>query len=254
VDRRYRIASSAALAAVVLAAVVAGCGGDSGARAVHVFAAASLSGAFAEIATAFEAEHADVDVVTNFAGSSALVTQIVEGAPADVFAAADTITMERLADGDGIAAEPRVFATNRVELVVAPGNPLGIDGLAALGDPALIVVTCAPVVPCGAYATEAFARAGVTVQPDSLEENPGAVLTKVVAGEADAGIVYATDARAAGDAVEGVPIPPEHNVTAEYPIAVTSAADDPELAEEFVTFVAGPAGQSILASYGFGAP
>lgn len=252
-DRRYRIASPAALAAVVLAAV-AGCGGDSGDRAVHVFAAASLSGAFTEIATAFEAEHADVEVVTNFAGSSALVTQIVEGAPADVLAAADTATMSRLADAEGVAAESRVFATNRVELVVAPGNPLGIDGLAALGDPALVVVTCAPVVPCGAYATEAFARAGVIVQPDSLEENPGAVLTKVVAGEADAGIVYATDVGAAGDTVAGVPIPPEHNVTAEYPIAVTSAADDPELAQTFVEFVAGPAGQSILASYGFGAP
>ena len=248
---RLRIAALVAVVSVALAA----CGdGDSDDRAVRVFAAASLSGAFTEIATAFEAEHAGVEVVTNFAGSSALVTQIAEGAPADVFAAADTITMERLAEADGIAAEPRVFATNRLELVVAAGNPLDIDGLAALGDPALVVVTCAPVVPCGAYAAEAFARAGVTVQPDSLEENPGAVLTKVVAGEADAGVVYATDVRAAGAAVEGVPIAAEHNVTAEYPIAVTSAADDPDLAEAFVAFVAGPAGQSMLAAHGFGAP
>jgi molybdate transport system substrate-binding protein len=242
----------ALIAAVALASACAG--DDSGGRDLHVFAAASLAGAFSEIATAFEAAHAGVDVVINVAGSSALVTQITEGAPADVFAAADVANMVRLAEAGGVAGEPLVFATNRAEIVVAPGNPLSIEGVAALADPALLLVTCAPEVPCGAYAADVFARAGVAAQPDSLEQNVGAVMTKVVAGEADAGVVYATDVVAAGDTAEGVPIPPEHNVVAEYPIAVTSATEQPELARAFVDFVAGPEGQATLASHGFGAP
>jgi molybdate transport system substrate-binding protein len=250
VKRRHLIALPVAVAALVPA-----CGGDdSDGRAVHVFAAASLKGAFTDIAAAFETEHADVDIVTNFAGSSALVTQIVEGAPTDVFASADMANMGRLTEAGGVAGEPVVFATNRAELVVAAGNPRGIEGLAALRDSALVLVTCAPVVPCGAYAADVFARAGVAVQPDSLEENVGAVLTKVVSGEADAGIVYTTDVLAAGDAVTGVTIPPEHNVVAEYPIAVTSAADHPDVARAFVDFATGPEGRAILAAYGFGAP
>jgi molybdate transport system substrate-binding protein len=247
---RHRVARLIAVAAFAPACG----GGDAGTAELHVFAATSLTGAFTEIVAEFEAEHTSVDVVPNFAGSSALVSQIAEGAPADAFASADVANMERLAEAGGVAGDPVVFATNRAEIVVAAGNPLGIAGLADLADASLVLVTCAPEVPCGAYAADVFARASVAPQPDSLEENVGAVVAKVTAGEADAGIVYATDVIAAGAAVTGVPIAPEHNVVAEYPIAVTSAADDPTVAGAFVDFVTGPEGRAILASFGFGVP
>lgn len=220
---------------------------------LHVFAATSLTNAFTDIEAAFERVHPDVDVVTNFAGSSALVTQITEGAPADVFASADTTTMAKLSEAGGAAGEPIVFATNRSEIVVAPGNPLGIDAVDDLTGE-LILVVCSPEVPCGSYATEIFANAGVTPEPDSLEENVGAVITKITSGEADAGIVYATDVIAAGDAAEGIEIPAELNVVAEYPITATTGAANPDAATAFLAFVAGADGQAILATYGFTAP
>jgi molybdate transport system substrate-binding protein len=137
---------------------------------------------------------------------------------------------------------------------VAPGNPLGIDGVADLADPDLIVVTCAPEVPCGAYATRIFDAAGVDVTPDSFEANVKAVVTTVVLGEADAGIAYTSDVAAAGGDVEGVEIPDALDVVAEYPLVVTSGAADPVGGGEFVDFVLGDVGQGILARHGFLAP
>lgn len=227
--------------AALVAAVACGAPSDDD---VVVFAAASLTDAFEEIVEAYTAETGD-PVVVSFAGSSDLAAQIGEGAPADVFASADMANMA-VVDTDGSA---RTFATNRAEIVVEPGNPHAISTLADLADPDLLVVACAEQVPCGAYTSTVLGRAGVDLTPVSFESNVRAVLTKVVLGEADAGIVYATDVAAAGDAVEGVPIPDEFNVEATYPIV---ALDDS--GAEFVEFVLGDRAQQILRDHGFGVP
>lgn len=234
-------------------ASVGACGGGGGDAELRVFAATSLTDPFADVERAFEQTH-DVDVVLNHAGSTALAAQIREGAPADVFASADLATMDALAARGAIEGEPSLLAINRAEIVVAPGNPDEIRSLADLADRDLVVVACAPEVPCGAYAAEVFAAAGLEPDFDSLEENVGGVVTKVRTGEADAGLAYATDVIAADEAVDGVEIPPEHNVVARYPIAVTSDARNRDAALEFLTFVTGPEGRRILESYGFAQP
>ena len=221
---------------------------------VTVFAAASLTGAFTEIGTAFMAANPAAKVTFSFAGSSDLVAQIREGAPADMFASADTSNMNKLTEAGNNASPPEVFATNSAAIIVEQGNPKQITGVADLAKPGLIVVQCAPEVPCGKYAAKIFENAGVTVTPKSLEENVKAVVTKVSLGEADAGIVYATDITAAGDAAEGVAIPADINVQAQYPIAVTKEAKNAAGAQAFIDFVTGPEGQKILAAYGFGGP
>jgi molybdate transport system substrate-binding protein len=221
---------------------------------VTVFAAASLTAAFTEIGDAFMVEHPASNVVLNFAASSELVTQIGEGAPADVFASADVSNMTKLTDAGENATEPVVFATNIAEIIVGPGNPEAVSGVADLANPELIVVQCAPEVPCGKYAAQIYDNAGVTAIPASLEENVKAVVTKVTLGEADAGIVYATDVTAAGADAEGVEIPADINVVAEYPIAATTGAPNADGAQAFIDYVLGEQGQSILASYGFLSP
>jgi molybdate transport system substrate-binding protein len=221
---------------------------------VVVFAAASLTDAFTELGDAFAAANPDASVTFNFAASSELVAQIIEGAPADVYASADVSNMTKLTDAGANAGDPVTFANNLAQIVVAPGNPLGIAVLEDLEDDELILVVCAPEVPCGTYAEEIFRNAGVAPGADSYEENVRAVLTKVTLGEADAGIVYATDVTAAGDEADGVVIPDDVNVVAEYPIAVTSEAPNPEGARAFIDFVLSEQGQTILASYGFTSP
>jgi molybdate transport system substrate-binding protein len=221
---------------------------------IVVFAAASLSGAFTELGDEFMAAHPDATVTFNFAGSSELARQVLERAPVDVFAPADPDDMAKLTAADATASDPVVFATNTPEIIVAPGNPLGITSVADLADPDLIVVVCAAEVPCGRYATEIFERAGVVVTPDSLERNVNAVVTKVTLGEADAGIAYRTDVLAAGDSAAGVEIPADIAVTAEYPIAVTSEAPNLAAARVFVDFVLSDVGQAVLRRYGFGSP
>ena len=228
--------------------------GDIASGDITVFAAASLTDAFTELGDAFTAANPDASVTLNFASSSDLAVQIGEGAPADVFASADQPNMAKLTDGAGTIEAPEVFATNRLEIIVEPGNPLEIAGVADLADPDLIFVTAAPDVPIGRYAAEVLASAAVEVTPKSLEENVKAIVTKVVLGEADAGIVYATDVRAAGSDAEGVEIPSELNVIANYPIAVPSGSAKPESAAAFIDFVLSPEGQAILASFGFGSP
>jgi len=219
---------------------------------VTIFAAASLTAAFTEIADAFMVENPDANVVLNFAGSSDLVTQITEGAPADVFASADLNNMTKITDASLNADEPVVFATNIAEIIVGAGNPMGVTGVEDLADPSdLIIVQCAPEVPCGSYAERIYENAGITVTPASFEENVKAVVTKVTLGEADAGIVYATDVTAAGDEAEGVEIPADINVVAEYPIAPLVEAPNADGAQAFIDFVLSEQGQKILASYGF---
>jgi molybdate transport system substrate-binding protein len=149
---------------------------------------------------------------------------------------------------------PRVFATNRLQIVVAAGNPKGITGLADLVRPGLVVVLCGPAVPCGRYATQALQKAGVRVVPASQETDVKAVVSKVALGEADAGIVYVTDVKAGGAKVQGIAIPGNQNVVATYPIAVVKAASHGRAAQAFVDFVLSPQGQRILASFGFGGP
>lgn len=221
---------------------------------VTVFAAASLTAAFTEIGDAFTVENPDVTVTFNFAASSELVTQIGQGAPADVFASADQSNMTKLTDAGNNGSTPVVFATNLAAIIVGPGNPKGITGVSDLANPDLTLVLCAPEVPCGTYAAQIFTNAGVTVTPKSLEENVKAVVTKVTLGEADAGIVYATDVTAAGDKAAGVAIPADQNVIAEYPIAVTKEAPNAAGGQAFIDFVNLEQGQKILDSYGFLAP
>ncbi len=238
---------------------VADTAGDADASAgvsgeVVVFAAASLTEAFGEVGDAFMAANPDAVVTFSFAASSELAAQVLEGAPADVFASADLSNMVKVTDAGENAGDPVVFANNLSEIIVAPGNPLGIAGVEDLADPELILVVCAPEVPCGSYATEIFANAGVEASPDSLEENVKAVVTKVTLGEADAGIAYATDVNAAGDDADGVEIPGDLNLVAEYPMVVTTEAPNPEGAQAFIDFVLSDAGQAILADFGFTSP
>ena len=232
--------------------VLAACAGDAPqSSGTTVFAAASLTEAFTELGDAFMQEHPEADLTFSFASSSDLARQAVEGAPVDVFASADPANMAKVIDAGAASGEPTVFATNRAEIIVAPGNPLGVTSVDDLAMEDLVVIVCAPDVPCGTYAGDIFANAGVDVTPDSYEENVKAVATKVTLGEADAGIVYTTDVLAAGDAASGVEIPDDINVVAEYPIVAVS---DSEVAQRFIEFVTSPAGQRILGLRGFGAP
>ena len=221
---------------------------------ITVFAASSLTAAYTEIANAFMTEFPNSKVTLSFGASSDLVTQINEGAPADVYASADQANMKKLTDAGGNAGDPQTFATNSLEIIVGKGNPKGITGVADLAKPGLIFVTCAPEVPIGKYAAQVLSTAGVTVTPASLEQNVKGIVTKVTLGEADAGIVYKTDVTAAGDQAAGVEIPADVNVTATYPIVATKAASNPVGAQAFVGFVLGEQGQKIMASYGFTAP
>lgn len=248
------------LSAVALLGLVgASCGSDDSESAdttgdITVFAAASLTAAYTEVGDAFMTEHPGTAVTFNFASSSDLVTQINEGAPADVYASADQANMTKLTDVAGNAGDPQVFATNSLQIIVEPGNPKGITGVADLANPDIIYVTCAPEVPIGKYAAQVLTTAGVTVTPASLEENVKGIVTKVTLGEADAGIVYTTDVIAAGDQAAGVDIPADINVVATYPVVVTKTASNAAGAQAFVEFVLGSQGQKILASFGFTSP
>lgn len=213
-----------------------------------VYAAASLSGAFDAIGDAFTAENPDVTFSPVYDGSSTLVTQILEGAPADVFASADEANMQKAAD---VTIDPTLFASNTLVIAVPAGNPGGVKTLADLAD--VTTVLCAPEVPCGAASAKLLASAGVTVEPASLEQNVTAVLTKVAASEADAGLVYATDVIGRDDLEVIVPDGADEVVN-HYPIAALTEARNPEAAAAFVEFVLSDAGQKILAEFGFGAP
>lgn len=239
---------------------LAGCGasddspGSGDATTLTVYAASSLTSTFQEIARDFEAEHDGVRVALSFGGSSDLVTQIEEGAPADVFASADTTTMGDLTDAGLTAADPQDFATNTLEIAVPPGNPAGVQRFSDLAKPGLNLVVCAPDVPCGAAAQSVARKAGVTLDPVSEEQSVTDVLGKVSSGEADAGLVYVTDVQAAGDDVEGITFPEAASVVNTYPIARLEDSDQSDLAQEFIDLVVGDSGQAVLRSAGFGKP
>lgn len=257
---------SPALLVLVLAAgtaLLAGCASTPGdgpaspserpttASTLTVFAAASLRDAFTALGQDFEDSHPGVDVTFSFGGSSDLLTQLVGGAPGDVLASADQATMDRATDADLVHGEPIRFASNTLTIVVPPGNPGQVTFFADLASPDLAVVVCAPEVPCG-RATERLEDAtGVTLSPVSEESSVTDVLNKVVTGEADAGLVYVTDASGAGDRVATVTVPEAAEILNVYPIAVLAEAAEPDLAVQFVDLVTRPQGQRVLASAGF---
>ncbi|WP_353826453.1 molybdate ABC transporter substrate-binding protein [Agromyces sp. SYSU T0242] len=220
---------------------------------ITVFAAASLAEAFEELAHRFERAHPGSHVDLNLAGSTALAQQVLAGAPADVLATADDASME-LVVAAGLADAPVGFASNTLELVVPADSPAAVTGLDDLARDELRIALCDPTVPCGAAAVRLLRAAGVDAAPDTLESDVRAVLTKVVLGEADAGLVYRTDARAAGDRVTGIPVPGASSVVNRYPIAVTTEATHPQVAEAFVAFATGPEARRVLDGLGFGAP
>ena len=221
---------------------------------VLVSAAASLTDAFAEVEAEFESANPGVDVVLNLAGSSALREQILEGAPADVFASANTSNMDQLAEAGEVARESQIFVRNLLQIAVPSGNPAGVTGLEDFGRDELLIGLCAEDVPCGDFAREALANAGVTPAIDTNEPDVRALLTKVEAGELDAGITYVTDVAPTDGAVDGVDIPEDVNVVADYPIAVLANAPNPDAASAFVDFVLSDEGQAILTKFGFAAP
>lgn len=256
------------IALVALTTVAAGCGaadralvesepsvfGSALSGEATVFAAASLTESFQEIGRVFEDRYPNARVAFNFGSSSGLATQIAEQGGADVFASADLQNMAKVAGDNFLDGTPQVFARNLLEIVVAPGNPEGIGGLADLADPELKVVLAAPQVPAGRYAREALDNAGVRVNPVSEAVDVKGVVGPVALGEADAGIVYLSDIRAAGASAAGVPIAEEHNVTAEYPIAPVAGGGDAHVARAFIDLVLSDEGRRVLTGHGFLAP
>ncbi|HZI97369.1 MAG TPA: molybdate ABC transporter substrate-binding protein [Actinomycetales bacterium] len=219
-----------------------------------VLAAASLTESFEAIGDDFTALHPDVDIAFSFAGSSSLAAQVTSGAPADVFASASTDTMATVTDAGADATEPVVFARNRLQIAVPPGNPGDVTGLADLADESLAIALCAPEVPCGAAALRVLDADGTTAAPDTLEQDVRAVLSKVRLGEVDAALVYRTDVDAAGDAVEGIDVPDADQAVNDYPITVLRGAPNPQAAQAFVDYVLSADGQAVLADAGFDAP
>lgn len=227
-------------------------GGAGGETELTVFAAASLADVAEQVSAVVEEQDPGVTVNLSPAGSSDLVSQVLAGAPADVLVTADETTMGRAVEA-GAVEEPTVVALNHPVLVVPAGNPAGVTGLDdSLRDAVLVV--CAPQVPCGAAAADLADLAGVTLTPASEELSVTDVLGKVTSGQADAGIVYATDARRAGDAVETVPVPGADQVTNRYPAAVVAGTDAPAAAQAWIATLTGEAGRRALADAGFELP
>ena len=242
-----------ALVGALSVALVAGCGSDDNDKqTVTVFAAASLKNTFTELEKQFEADNKDTDLVFNFAGSSDLAAQLDSGARADVFASADTNNMKKVTDAGLAAGTPVNFATNTLTIVVAPGNPNGIVSFADLTKPGVSVVVCAPAVPCGNATKKVEDATGTDISPVSEEQSVTDVLNKVTSGQADAGVVYVTDAAAAGDNVTAVPFAESSGAVNTYPIVTLKDSADATLAQKFVDLVTGPKGQDVLSKAGFG--
>jgi molybdate transport system substrate-binding protein len=250
---------TAAAAVVLLLATGTACasdggGSDSGSKTLTVYAAASLTSSFEEIGKTFEDDHEGVKVRFSFGGSSDLVAQLQQGAPADVFASADTENMDKATADDLIEGDPVDFATNTLEIAVPPDNPAGVASLEDLAKPGTQVVVCAAAVPCGAATQKVEKASGVEIRPTSEEQSVTDVLNKVTTGEADAGLVYVTDVQAAGDKVKGIEFPQSSSAVNTYPIGALAEGKNKDLAREFVDLVTGDAGQQILADAGFAKP
>lgn len=265
--RPRRAAILVLVAALVVLAV--GCGGDDHASTpsttstraggltghLHVFAASSLTEVFTVMGKDFERTHPNVKVTFSFAASSSLAQQVDDGAPADVLVTADESNMKTVTDA-GNATDPKTIARNRLAILVGRGNPKAIASLSDLATPGVVFVLCAPEVPCGRFGAAALAKAKVRATPASLEENVKAVVAKVTLGEADAGLVYVTDVKAAGARAQGVDIDiaRDPSLEAVYPIAVTKQVANQAAANAWIDYVLSSDGQHTLASYGFLAP
>jgi molybdate transport system substrate-binding protein len=259
----FRRTAVAALAAVATFSL-AGCGSDAPASSssssssstpalsgnITVLAAASLTGTFTQLGKDFEAAHPGVKVNFSFAGSSALAKQINEGAPADVFASAAPKNMDDVKEKN----TPTNFVSNTLEIAVPKGNPAKITGLKDFADKSKKIALCAVQVPCGAAADKVFKAAGITPQPDSLEQDVKAALTKVGLGEVDAALVYKTDVLSAKDKVDGIEFPEASKAVNEYPIATLAKAPNPDGAKAFVDYVLSDKGKAVLTAAGFSAP
>jgi molybdate transport system substrate-binding protein len=246
------------LAMAIVLAAVSGCGSTEHSAATNtkiiVFAAASLKKTFTDIGEQFKTENPGASVEFSFAGSSDLVTQLTQGADADVFASADTKNMDKAAQGGLLAGDPVNFASNTLTIAVAPGNPKKIASFKDLTQQGLNVVVCAPQVPCGSATQKVEQATGVTLNPVSEESSVSDVLNKVTTGQADAGLVYVTDARGAGDKVAEVAFTEADGAVNTYPIAALKESKNPELARKFVDLVTGESGQKILTAARFGKP
>jgi molybdate transport system substrate-binding protein len=254
VSRVARIAALAAVAALSLSS----CGGDDSGGSggdnekLTVFAASSLTNVFDTLEKAFEKDHPGVDVVVSYDSSSTLATQITQGSPADVLATADQPSMRIIVDEGDNAATPKPFASNTMAVVTPPDNPAGITSVSDIGKGDFVV--CDPSAPCGEVAAKILRKAGVTAKPASYGEKVTAVLETVELGEADAGMVYVTDAQAAGDKVNAIAIPADLNVVTAYYIAAVKDSSHADLANQWISLVESQAGQDVLQKAGFGAP
>ena len=219
---------------------------------IAVFAAASLTESFTQIGQDFQAKSGRT-VTFNFGASSTLATQINQGAPADVFAAASPATMKTVTD-TGAAGAPVDFASNTLQIAVPAGNPAQITGLADFADEAKSIAICAPQVPCGAAAVKVFAAAQITPKPDTLEQDVKAALAKVAANEVDAALVYTTDVIGSPEKVDGIDFLESDQAVNQYPIATLTASKAPEVSQAFVDYVLSPEGQAVLTKAGFAQP
>jgi molybdate transport system substrate-binding protein len=258
-QRRKRHTVSVAIVAsgvILLAAcgnTSASDGSSSSGDTITVAAAASLTQPFTEIRRDFEARNPGSKVTFSFGSSAALATQITQGAPIDVFAAASPTTMKTVTD-TGTANPPVDFASNTLQIAVPKGNPGKITGLSDLTDESKKVAMCAPQVPCGAAALEVFAAAKIVPAPDTLEQDVKAALRRVESDEVDAALVYKTDVLAAGDNVEGIEFPEAARAVNVYQIATLKASENAAFAQRFVEYARSVEGQAVLSEAGFGRP
>lgn len=251
-----------AVAVIVLLVSMSGCApgqqtsANEGERqqTLTVFAAASLKQPFTELGKKFESDHPGVTVTFSFAGSSDLVAQIQQGAPADVFASADTKNMAKAAKDNLLQGEPVNFASNTLMIAVPPDNPASISSFADLTKAGVKLVICAPEVPCGSATQKVATGARVNFKPVSEESSVTDVLNKVITGEADAGLVYVTDVQGAGDKVKGIDFPESQQAVNRYPIASLAGSKNKDLAAGFVKLAVGPDGQRVLRDAGFAKP
>jgi molybdate transport system substrate-binding protein len=253
---KKQLAGLAALALMALPLTACGAAKEPAAKetTLVVYAASSLKSTFEQLGKEFEANHKGVKVQFNFAGSSDLVSQIQQGAPVDVFASADIANMDKLASQDMLAGQADAFATNTLEIAVPPTNPAHVATLADLAKKGVQLVVCAPEVPCGSAASRVEAAAKLDWKPVSEEQSVADVLNKVTTGEADAGLVYVTDVKAAGDKVKGINFPLASAAVNTYPVAPVKGGKNADLARQFAQLVLGDEGQSVFAAAGFGKP
>jgi molybdate transport system substrate-binding protein len=250
-----RVKLFASVAVLILPLAACGSRNDSSdGDTIMVFAAASLKNTFTAIGAQFKTDNPGVSAEFNFAGSSDLVTQLTQGAQADVFASADTKNMDKATAAGLLDGNPVNFASNMLTIAVAPGNPKQIRSFQDLTKPGVSVVVCAPPVPCGSATQKVEQAVAVTLAPVSEESSVTDVLNKVTTGEADAGLVYVTDVRAAGDKVAAVPFAEAAGAVNTYPIAALTTSKDAELARKFIAAVTGEVGQKTLIAAGFAKP